>query len=132
MRLALVLVALAVVAGGCGDDDEEAAAPSPSGSLAELTVTVDEDGKGGADAKRTEVSCDAARDSKVCGAVGAIEPETFEPIPGDVACTQQYGGPETATVQGTLDGEPIDAAFSRTDGCEIARWEAAKALLEAG
>lgn len=132
MRLALALVALALLAGGCGEDDEEAAAPSPSGSLAELTVTVDKDGKGGADAKSTDVRCDAAGDSALCGTVGAIEPKTFEATPGDVACTQQYGGPETATIKGTLDGKPVDASFSRTNGCEIARWEAAKALLEAG
>ena len=43
-----------------------------------------------------------------------------------MACTQQYGGPETATVKGTLDGKEIDAKFSRVNGCEIARWEAAK------
>ena len=55
----------------------------------------------------------------------------FEPTPGDVACTQQYGGPETATVTGTFKGEQVDAKFSRQNGCEIARWEDALPLLEA-
>jgi hypothetical protein len=131
MRLALVLVALALVAAGCGEDDEQAAAPSPSGSLAQLTVTVDNDGAGGAGAKTAEVSCDAAGDSKVCGAVSKLAAKVFEPTPGDVACTQQFGGPETATVRGTLNGEAVDAEFSRTDGCEISRWEKAQRLLEA-
>jgi hypothetical protein len=55
----------------------------------------------------------------------------FEPVSGMTACTQQYGGPETATVKGTLHGEPIDAKFSRVNGCEIARWEEVAPLLEA-
>jgi hypothetical protein len=131
MRLALVLVALALVAGGCGEDDEEAAAPSPSGSLAELTVTVDKDGTGDSKARTTKVRCDAAGDSAVCGALSAVKPDAFEPTPGDVACTQQYGGPETATVKGSLNGEPVDARFTRTDGCEISRWQQVQRLLEA-
>jgi hypothetical protein len=55
----------------------------------------------------------------------------FEPTPGNVACTQQYGGPETAKVTGTFKGEEVDAGFGRQNGCEIARWEDAAPLLEA-
>ena len=46
-----------------------------------------------------------------------------EPPDGEV-CTMQYGGPELATVTGTLDGEDVDASFSRQDGCAIARYDA--------
>ncbi|HEY6694331.1 MAG TPA: SSI family serine proteinase inhibitor [Solirubrobacteraceae bacterium] len=131
MRLVVALIGLALVA-GCGDDDEQAAAPTPSGgSLAELTVTVDKDGDGGAAAKTADVSCDAAGDSQACAALDAMKADTFEATPSDVACTQQYGGPETATVKGTLRGKTIDASFSRTNGCEISRWNAAKDLLGA-
>jgi hypothetical protein len=131
MRLVVALIGLALVA-GCGDDDEQAAAPTPSGgSLAELTVTVDKDGDGGAAAKTTDVSCDAAGDSPACAALDAMKADAFEATPSDVACTQQYGGPETATVKGTLRGKMIDASFSRTNGCEISRWNAAKDLLGA-
>jgi hypothetical protein len=131
MRAALVLVALALLASGCGDDDEQSAAASPSGALAELTVTVDNDGDGGGGAKTADVSCDAASDSDVCGAVAKLDAKAFEPTPGDMACTQQFGGPETATVKGTLNGEPVDAEFSRTNGCEIARWKQVQPLLGA-
>jgi hypothetical protein len=133
MRIVIALVGLALVA-GCGDDDEQAAATSPSGgggSLAELTVTVDKDGDGGGAAKSADVACDAAGDSQACAAVDGMKADTFEPVPADVACTQQYGGPETATVKGTLRGETIDARFTRTNGCEISRWNAAADLLEA-
>lgn len=47
----------------------------------------------------------------------------------DRACTQQYGGPQKATVSGVVDGVPVEASFSRTDGCEIAAWDTAKAVL---
>jgi hypothetical protein len=131
MRIAVLLIGLTLLA-GCGSDDEQAAAPSPSGgSLAELKVTVDEDGDGSAAQKTADVRCDAAGDSKACAAVGGMKAAAFEPTPGDIACTEQYGGPETATVKGTLRGETIDATFSRTNGCEISRWNAAADLLEA-
>ena len=51
------------------------------------------------------------------------------PTGEDVACTQIFGGPEEATIKGTIRGEEIDATFSRTDGCEITRWDRVKALL---
>lgn len=47
----------------------------------------------------------------------------------DRACTQQYGGPQKATVSGVVDGVPVESSFSRTDGCEISAWDAAKAVL---
>ncbi len=47
----------------------------------------------------------------------------------NTACTQQYGGPQKATVTGVVDGRPVEANFSLIDGCEIAAWNAAKAVL---
>jgi hypothetical protein len=35
-----------------------------------------------------------------------------------------YGGPATARVTGMWQGRGVDASFERTDGCEIARWNA--------
>jgi hypothetical protein len=122
MRIVVVLAALALLA-GCGDDDEQAAAPA----LADLTVTVDD----GAKTKTTTVRCDSEADSATCRALSALDRDAFAPTPGDRACTEIYGGPERATVTGTLRGETIDARFSRTNGCEIARWDAAKKLLAA-
>jgi len=124
MRFVVVLAALVLVA-GCGEDDDSEA-PASAPRLADLTVTVDDGSK-----KTAEVRCDAPGDSKVCGALAGIKPKTFEPVPGNVACTQQYGGPETAKVDGELRGETIHARFSRVNGCEIARWDVAKALFEA-
>lgn len=55
----------------------------------------------------------------------------LSPVPRskDVACTEQYGGPQTATVTGIVDNTPVDAAFARTNGCEIGAWNAAQDVL---
>ena len=34
-----------------------------------------------------------------------------------------YGGPDTLTINGTLRGEDVSAAFSRGNGCEIERFD---------
>ncbi|MFJ3958767.1 serine protease inhibitor [Arthrobacter sp. NPDC090010] len=45
------------------------------------------------------------------------------------ACTDLYGGPETARVTGTLNGKPVEAKLSRTNGCSTAQWTALAPLL---
>ena len=45
-------------------------------------------------------------------------------------CTDIFGGPQTATVEGTIRGKAVSARFARRNGCEIARWEAASPLLD--
>ncbi|MFF1828468.1 serine protease inhibitor [Paenarthrobacter sp. NPDC058040] len=66
-------------------------------------------------------------------ALAAVEQfgeEIFFPVPRpDRICTQQYGGPQMATVTGWFRGRKVNSAFSRTDGCEIARWKTMAALL---
>jgi hypothetical protein len=63
--------------------------------------------------------CDAA--DGACARVVAVLPR-LRPEP-DEACTQIYGGPERLVVEGTLDGEPYTAEVTRTDGCQIARYD---------
>jgi hypothetical protein len=46
----------------------------------------------------------------------------FAPVPRGVMCSQIYGGPQTARVRGVFRGRRVDASFSRTDGCQTARW----------
>jgi hypothetical protein len=131
MVVALACLIAVVALAGCGADDEaEAPAPPQSAALADLTLVLDPDGSGQQGAKEVEVRCEKAQDSALCTAVAGLGPPDFEPTPRMTACTQQYGGPETARVTGTLRGEPIDARFSREQGCEIARWDAVVAVLD--
>jgi hypothetical protein len=130
-RILLTVVCASVLAAGCGDDDEQPASPSPQAALADLSVSVDPDGTGGEKPRTADVTCAAAGDSKVCGVVAGLKAENFARTDGQMACTQQFGGPEVATVSGTLRGEKIDARFSRENGCEISRWEKVAELLGA-
>ena len=53
----------------------------------------------------------------------------FAPTPPGVACSQIYGGPQTAVVTGTLAGRALWARFARRDGCEVDRWNRIAFLL---
>jgi hypothetical protein len=55
--------------------------------------------------------------------------DPFAPVPTGVACTEVYGGPQVAEVHGRYRGEQVDARFSRTNGCEIARWNKVRFLF---
>jgi hypothetical protein len=127
-RLALTCLAVVVsLAAGCGSDDEEQPAAAPA--LADLQVKVDGDGKGAKPAETRTVRCSSPRESPQCEKVAALRLADLERASDATACTQLYGGPQTATIEGTLRGEPVDLSFSRVNGCEIARWDAARALL---
>lgn len=133
LALLIGIVALA----GCGDDSDGGATTetSPESSSAletELAVVLDE-GEG-APPEEWTLTCDPAGGTHpdpgtACDALADLDPEIFEPVPPDAMCTMIYGGPQTAMVTGQWHGAPIDAEFSRENGCEIARWDAAVAVL---
>jgi hypothetical protein len=60
------------------------------------------------------------------------DPEVLAPVPENSACTLLYGGPQEATVVGTLNGKAVDASFNRSGGCEIDRWDRHAVLLQVG
>ncbi|WP_405643849.1 SSI family serine proteinase inhibitor [Streptomyces uncialis] len=83
-----------------------------------------------------------------CGPAGGTHPEAeeacerltklsegnrdpFAPLPADTFCTLQHGGSATARVTGHWHGRPVDAKFSRTDGCQIHRWDELVPVLPA-
>jgi hypothetical protein len=113
----LAACGLLLTAGGCGGEDSGAGSPET-----DLAVTVWPRGPDGP-ARRNHVVCPGAQ---ACAGLSAAR---LRPVPADVACTEIYGGPATARVRGTLQGKPVDARFSRTNGCEIARWERNRALF---
>jgi hypothetical protein len=126
-RILLCCLALLALA-GCGSEGDAAAPGSPA---TQLTVRVDPDGDGPEAAREEQISCTQPPEGAACAAAADLRPADFEPVPDDMACTQQFGGPETATVTGTLRDRDVDARFSRENGCEIARWEKVAPLLEA-
>jgi hypothetical protein len=122
---ALLLPALVLAA--CGG-------PAQQGPASRLTVTVVDDQ--GTTPRTWTLTCDPPggdhpRAAAACAAIDAAH-TPFAPKPADVACTEIYGGPQTATIEGTWRGEPVRASYRRTDGCEITRWEALAAVLGPG
>jgi hypothetical protein len=120
LAAALLLFAVAPLA-GCGGDDE--AAPVNDAET-ELTITLDPDGEGAGEPLEALVTCPGAdAPPAVCAAVADLPADVAEPVAPDTPCTQIYGGPDVLTVEGTLEGEAIDAEFTRANGCEIERFE---------
>lgn len=121
-------------------DDDPATSPEPSDEptepatpvAADLTVVVGATGEGATTTYTLTcepVGGDHPDAEAACAAIAAGGLAAFEPTPMDVACTEQWGGPQTATVTGTVDGETVNAEFSRTNGCEISRWAALEPLF---
>jgi hypothetical protein len=73
-----------------------------------------------------------ASPARACRLLAAGGRALFAPTPPGKACTEIYGGPQQATVTGTLAGRPVWARFRRRDGCEIARWDRVAFLLRGG
>ncbi len=121
-------------------DDDPGASPEPSDKptepatpvAADLTIVVDATGEGATTTYTLTcepVGGDHPDAEAACAAIAAGGLAAFEPTPMDVACTEQWGGPQTASVTGTIGGEAVRAGFSRTNGCEISRWDAVEALF---
>ncbi len=65
-----------------------------------------------------------------CAALARLGTAFFTARPNkDIMCTQQYGGPQTASITGDFNGTSVLASFALTDGCEISRWDKARDLL---
>ncbi|MGH8823908.1 MAG: SSI family serine proteinase inhibitor [Jiangellaceae bacterium] len=135
---AAMTLALASALAGCGGDDGEATVVTttpailPEQPQTSLTIAVSY----GEAAQPDEwtLTCDPTGGThpdpaEACAALAELDLQILEPVAADQTCTQVYGGPETATVRGTWQGEPVDASFSRQNGCEIARWDAVTALV---
>lgn len=143
MRTPLVLLPLAVLLlAGCGADrTSPAAAPtSVAGDAGEpgneqpgdqLEITYD--AGDGSDPQTWELTCSPPSGTHpdpegACADLAAADRPFAEPDP-DLMCTEQYGGPQTARVTGTWDGQPVEASFDRVDGCAISRWDSLGRLL---
>ena len=135
----LVLAAVLVVA-GCGSSEDEAPAasgtPGATGSdpaaggisQADNDLQIEIDlGVGSAPLTWTLTCVGFVEGSHpqaqaACDHLAGLE-RPFAPLPEDVVCSQQYGGPETARVIGRWAGEPVELDLSRVDGCRIAQWD---------
>jgi hypothetical protein len=137
---ALALLASAAGTGACGESDEPAAQRTATNAAdaIELTVLYD-DGSGrkttgtltcrGAERHAAGALDGSASAAELCAqARGNADLLTSKPDKTR-ACTQVYGGPQTAVVRGTIAGEKVNRRFTRTNGCELADFTRASRLL---
>ncbi|WP_206504594.1 SSI family serine proteinase inhibitor [Streptomyces chrestomyceticus] len=112
-----------------GSSPRTAPLPRPSRSSDHLTITVSDSGKAATNGTY-ELYCHPARGTHTdargaCDKLDSLSrwgKDLFAGVPKGSKCTMQYGGPATAHVTGTWAGRPVNAQFSRADGCEISRW----------
>jgi hypothetical protein len=126
MRVVAVLV-LAAGLGGCGAstaaDEPETLPPADT----ELVVRVWQQGDLRKQPLRWTLTCEPTggtlpRPARACEQLLALD-DPFAPVLPDTACTEIYGGPQVAEVSGKLRGRAVLARFSRSNGCQIDRWE---------
>jgi hypothetical protein len=121
----LALAALAVT--GCmgRSTSSGSSGRAPTVGATALTISISP-GKGDGLTKVWTLTCPnrgtLPHARRACERLAAIK-KPFAPVPKDVACTEVYGGPQVADVRGRFRGRPVSAHFSRTDGCEISRWD---------
>lgn len=128
-----------------GGPGTESASPTTSDSVipdgtVDLTVSIK--ATADADAKDFVLACsnnavDPAttlfNGKGACARVLELGTEFFQAKPDpNKMCTQQYGGPQTAEVSGTINDQTVSASFSLIDGCQISRWDAMEPVLGAG
>lgn len=137
---ALSLGAAATLTGCAGEGGTGGAstAPPPSQSrTADLQVSIRADGA--SESAHYHLLCSGAsalglgdhpRAGEACQLLDA-NPQLLSPPAGggNRACTMQYGGPATADVSGRLEGRAVARSFNLANGCGIADWNAALALL---
>jgi hypothetical protein len=143
--LGLLLLALLALLTGCaqpsGSAGADADAPSTGAagdgiSRAENDLVVRYDAGDGVAPQSWTLTCAATADGTHPDAAAACDhlagmDDPFAPIPADVVCTEQYGGPESAHIAGVWGGQPVDVEVTRVDGCRINQWDSLVPVLPA-
>ncbi len=129
MRVVLLVLAAIAVA-GCGEQSSSGDTTADPGA-ASLEISISTGAKG-PPTKVWTLRCPPGGTlpdaEQACLNLERLN-DPFGPVPKSVACTEIYGGPEIADVQGTFRGKPVNTRFLRTDGCEIARWNRVRFLF---
>ncbi len=140
MRLVLLLALLSVTACASPPGPDAGASSTRSGSAASGSSQADDDLRvefdrgDGTEQESWTLTCAGVVEGShpeaeaACAHLAGLD-DPFAPLPDDVVCTEQYGGPQTAEVTGTWRGEPVDLELSRVNGCAISQWDSLGPLL---
>ncbi|WP_030780361.1 SSI family serine proteinase inhibitor [Streptomyces sp. NRRL S-920] len=100
-----------------------------------LTITVSDsegDGEGTYELRCHPTGGNHPKKEEACARLDEVTVygrDPFAPVRPDAMCTMQHGGDATAHIRGTWQGRPVDATYSRRNGCEIARWDGMAPVL---
>ena len=130
-RLALIGACVPLIT-GCGafdGADDSASGTSTTTSGTDLAITVWPQGRGRS--RQWTLRCDPVGGSlpDAATACAQLTADALRPLPRDTICTQIYGGPQRARVRGRVDGRAVASGFSRSNGCEIHRWDSVRFLF---
>ena len=133
----LALAAGLVLLTGCASASSAGNGPGASGpgsSTGGTSLTVRVEPGYGEDAKTWTLTCDPPagthpQASAACAQLAAIKGDPFAETPKNTGCTMLYGGDQKAQITGTYQGRHVDTKVTRTDGCQVARWERLSAVL---
>ncbi len=130
LALATAIACLALAAAGCGDSRDARSGDAFAEGDSSLAITLDPDGPDGPqDEMSKELDCEDGSKDPACQVVREVKVGDLDPVSPDTACTELFGGPDTASLEGTIEGEDVDVELTRSNGCEIERFEAALPLL---
>lgn len=128
-KLSLILTALSALAlAACGGDEPIGGGPYP---VADLEVVVEHPDR---ETISYRITC-LGDTATITGEVDLDEQAACEALaleevqrrliegPNHEICTEQYGGPDTATVTGTINDYPMDTVIDRANGCGISDWD---------
>ncbi|WP_103503063.1 MULTISPECIES: SSI family serine proteinase inhibitor [Streptomyces] len=124
MPYTALATALAAAAALTGTATGASTEPAPE---SRLSISVSETGDP-ADAKTYNLTCgpaggDHSNASAACDELTTAGEGVFSPVSRSAVCTQMHGGDATAHITGVWAGAPVDATFSRSNGCEMHRWD---------
>lgn len=131
----IVLPLIVASAAACGSNDANVgpnhAQPADQASATALTISVTP--KPGAKPREWTLKCDPPGGShpkakQACATLSKVK-TPFAATPKNQMCTQIFGGPQQARIEGTWHSTKVDATFNRKNGCEIKRWNALKPVL---
>ena len=110
------------------------AARGATGTALTITYFADSDRR---EKVRWTLSCAPARGNHprpaaTCRELGRLGWQALRPVPEKTACTDIFGGPQLALVTGRVGGRRVWARLTRTDGCQIERWDRVPSLLPPG
>lgn len=138
MKQLVLLLTFVVVLGACADGDAngDGSGSSPDADLAFVVEHPDRD------TIEYTLSCRSSTATmvpEVAGLDGGTacraldDPDVVTRLvdgpPADQVCTEEYGGPDVATITGLLDGRTVDTTVDRTNGCGISDWDDLLAAL---